>query len=57
MTAPSKPDPLKVECPYCSAIRFSPCSLFDRRARCWWGYREPHAARVRRAEKEARNDR
>ncbi len=51
MTASAKPDPLVVACPYCSAIRFRACFLWDRRSTSWWGSRKPHAARVKAAER------
>ena len=57
MTAPAKPDPLGVECPYCSAVALVECFRYNRRSGDRWGYRKPHAARVRRAEKEARDER
>ena len=50
MTARAKPDPLGVECPYCSAVALTECFRYDRRSGGRWGYRAPHAARVRRAE-------
>jgi hypothetical protein len=46
-----------VECPYCSAVALVACFRYNRRSGDRWGYREPHAARVRRAEKESRNAR
>lgn len=50
MTARAKPDPLGVECPYCSAVALAECFRYDRRSGDRWGHRAPHAARVRRAE-------
>lgn len=60
MTAPAKPDPLGVECPKCCALPTVGCRAmpvyrgpFDAWAE--WCERRPHIARVRLAEKEARN--
>lgn len=51
MTAPTKPDPLSVWCPYCGARRGRPC--IPDGLPCS-PRKKPHAARVRAAEREER---
>ena len=47
MTAPAKPDPLGVRCDTCGARPGAVCRVWP-----WKPASRPHAARVRRAEKE-----
>ena len=48
MTAPARPDPLKVECDRCGARPGAVCRVCP----SWKRASKPHAARVRLAEKE-----
>ena len=50
MSAPAKPDPLGVACPYCGASPQERCSTNPNRIRDW-RWCKPHAARLRAAEK------
>ena len=57
MTAPAK-GPLDVKCEFCGARPGERCRTKDRLIGDWYpDRRQPHAARVRLAEKEARNAR
>lgn len=55
MTAQAKPDPLGVECIYCGALKGKRCLVNPGAHRHLLQYRNPHAARVRLAEKEKSN--
>ena len=60
MTASAKPDPLGAECIYCGVAPGERCRIQDPKAtvgRAVYAPGQYHAARVRLAEKEARNER